>query len=104
MFELVYDYTIENSIYDNEPYYNDDWYTLYYNGEELLMYDEDDYPVDLNVEVAHIRKYVSIVVPFIDDKYKNSELFRQGVEYTITTINEMYADDDYEIVIYYEND
>jgi len=103
MFNLVYDFTIEDSIYEKEPYYNDDYYKLYYNNEELFIYDEDDYPSGLGIEIANIRKCVHIIVPYIDDTFRNADIFKQGVEYTINLINKIFANEDYKIDVYYEN-
>lgn len=100
-FELVYQYSITDSIYDDEEFYDDDYYDLYYNGEELFIYDEDDYPLSLTVEICNIRKTVHVFVPFIDDTFRNAEIFKRGVEYTIDTINNMFANTDYYIEIYY---
>lgn len=100
-FDLIYDYTITDSIYDEEEFYDDDYYNLYYNGEELFIYDEDDYPSSLTVEICNIRKIVHVIVPFIDDTFRNAEIFKRGVEYATNKINSMFANTDYTIDIYY---
>jgi hypothetical protein len=100
-FDLVYEYSIKDSIYCDDEFYDDDYYNLYYNGEELFIYDEDDYPSSLTVEICNIRKIVHVIVPFIDDIFRNAEIFKRGVEYTIDKINNMFANTDYYIDIYY---
>ena len=104
VFDLVFDYSITDSIYDEEEYYDDDYYNLHYNGEELFIYDEEDYPSSITVEICNIRKIVHVYVPFIDDTFRNAEIFKRGVEYVINKINEMFAHTDYIIDIYYDED
>lgn len=100
MFELVYDYTIQDSIYDEQPFYDDDWYKLHYNEEELFIYDEDDYPLSISVEVRKIIKLITVYLPYVEDSYKNSDIFKQAVEYTKETIREMFEPEGYDVLIY----
>ena len=104
-FEFVYEYTIEDSIYDDELFYNDDWYKLCYEGEELYVYDEEDYPMSLSLEVRNIQKRATLYVPYTKDNYRNVKLFRQGIDYAINLIYRMFAnEEEYDIEVYYESE
>ena len=102
-FKLFYDYSIKDSIYDDEPFYDDDYYILYYNDEELLIYDEDEYPSDIEVVICKIQKRITVFVPYIEDTFRNSEIAKQGIEYIKEYIYKTYNENEYFIEVYYSS-
>ena len=101
-FKLVLDGYTKDSIYDDpdEPFYDDYMYTLYYNDECLLIYDEDDYPLSIDVEIKNIMKRVTIFVPEMEDSYRNSEIAKESVEYAKELIYKIFANTNYIVEVF----
>ena len=101
-FKLVLDSYTKDSIYDDpdEPFYDDYMYEIYYNDECLLIYDEDDYPVSIHVEIRNIMKRVTIFVPEMEDSYRNSEIAKESVEYAKELMYKIFANTSYKIEVY----
>ena len=101
-YKLVLDYYTKDSIYDDpdEPFYDDYMYEIYYNDECLLIYDEDDYPVSIHVEIRNIMKRVTIFVPEMEDSYRNSEIAKESVEYAKELMYKIFANTSYKIEVY----
>jgi hypothetical protein len=101
-FKLVLDCYTKDSIYDDpdEPFYDDYMYEIYYNGESLLVYDEDDYPVSIHVEIRNIMKRVTIFVPEMEDSYRNIEIAKESVEYAKELMYKIFANTGYKIEVY----
>ena len=101
-FKLVLDCYTKDSIYDDpdEPFYDDYMYKIYYNGESLLIYDEDDYPVSIGVEIQNIMKRVTIFIPEMEDSYRNSEIAKESVEYAKELMYKIFANTGYMIEVY----
>lgn len=101
-FKLVLDYYTKDSIYDDpdEPFYDDYMYEIYYNGESLLIYDEDDYPVSIQVEIRNIMKRVTIFVPEMEDSYRNIEIAKESIEYAKELMYKIFANTSYKIEVY----
>ena len=55
-FNLVLDYYTKDSIYDDEPFYDDYIYELNYENKPLYVYDEEEYPLTIHFEICNIRK------------------------------------------------
>ena len=101
-FKLVLDCYTKDSIYDDpdEPFYDDYMYEIYYNGESLLIYDEDDYPVSIHVEIRNIMKRVTIFVPEMEDSYRNIEIAKESIEYAKELMYKIFANTSYKIEVY----
>ena len=101
-FKLVLDCYTKDSIYDDpdEPFYDDYMYEIYYNGESLLIYDEDDYPVSIHVEIRNIMKRVTIFVPEMEDSYRNIEIAKESIEYAKELMYKIFANTNYKIEVY----
>ena len=101
-FKLVLDSYTKDSIYDDpdEPFYDDYMYEIYYNDESLLVYDEDDYPLSIRVEIRNIMKRVTIFVPEMEDSYRNSEIAKESVEYAKELMYKIFANTSYKIEVY----
>lgn len=101
-FKLVLDSYTKDSIYDDpdEPFYDDYMYVIYYNDESLLVYDEDDYPLSIRVEIKNIMKRVTIFVPEMEDLYRNSEIAKESVEYAKELMYKIFANTNYKIEVY----
>ena len=101
-FKLVLDCYTKDSIYDDpdEPFYDDYMYKIYYNGESLLIYDEDDYPLSISVEIKNIMKRITIFVPEIEDSYRNSEIAKESVEYAKELMYKIFANTNYIIEVF----
>lgn len=101
-YKLVLDCYTKDSIYDDpdEPFYDDYMYEIYYNGESLLIYDEDDYPVSIHVEIRNIMKRVTIFVPEMEDSYKNIEIAKESIEYAKELMYKIFANTNYKIEVY----
>ena len=101
-YKLVLDCYTKDSIYDDpdEPFYDDYMYEIYYNGESLLIYDEDDYPVSIHVEIRNIMKRVTIFVPEMEDSYRNSEIAKESIEYAKELMYKIFANTSYKIEVY----
>ena len=101
-FNLVLDCYTKDSIYDDpdEPFYDDYMYEIYYNDESLLVYDEDDYPLSIHVEIRNIMKRVTIFVPEMEDSYRNIEIAKESIEYAKELMYKIYANTSYKIELY----
>ena len=101
-YKLVLDCYTKDSIYDDpdEPFYDDYMYEIYYNGESLLIYDEDDYPVSIHVEIRNIMKRVTIFVPEMEDSYRNIEIAKESIEYAKELMYKIFANTSYKIEVY----
>ena len=101
-YKLVLDSYTKDSIYDDpdEPFYDDYMYEIYYNDECLLIYDEDDYPVSIHVEIRNIMKRVTIFVPEMEDSYRNSEIAKESIEYAKELMYKIFANTSYKIEVY----
>ena len=101
-YKLVLDCYTKDSIYDDpdEPFYDDYMYEIYYNDECLLIYDEDDYPVSIHVEIRNIMKRVTIFVPEMEDSYRNSEIAKESIEYAKELMYKIFANTSYKIEVY----
>ena len=101
-YKLVLDCYTKDSIYDDpdEPFYDDYMYEIYYNGESLLIYDEDDYPVSIHVEIRNIMKRVTIFVPEMEDSYRNIEIAKESIEYDKELMYKIFANTSYKIEVY----
>ena len=101
-FKLVLDCYTKDSIYDDpdEPFYDDYMYEIYYNDECLLIYDEDDYPVSIHVEIRNIMKRVTIFVPEMEDSYRNIEIAKESIEYAKELMYKIFANTSYKIEVY----
>lgn len=101
-YKLVLDSYTKDSIYDDpdEPFYDDYMYEIYYNDESLLVYDEDDYPLSIRVEIRNIMKRVTIFVPEMEDSYRNSEIAKESVEYAKELMYKIFANTSYKIEVY----
>lgn len=101
-YKLVLDCYTKDSIYDDpdEPFYDDYMYEIYYNGESLLIYDEDDYPVSIHVEIRNIMKRVTIFVPEMEDSYRNIEIAKESIEYAKELMYKIFANTNYKIEVY----
>jgi hypothetical protein len=101
-YKLVLDSYTKDSIYDDpdEPFYDDYMYEIYYNDESLLVYDEDDYPLSIHVEIRNIMKRVTIFVPEMEDSYRNSEIAKESVEYAKELMYKIFANTNYKIEVY----
>ena len=101
-FKLVLDSYTKDSIYDDpdEPFYDDYMYEIYYNGESLLIYDEDDYPLSIHVEIRNIMKRITIFVPEMEDSYRNIEIAKESIEYTKELMYKIFANTSYKIEVY----
>ena len=103
-FKLVLDSYTKDSIYDDpdEPFYDDYMYKIYYNGESLLVYDEDDYPSSICVEIRNIMKRITIFVPEMEDSYRNIEIAKESIEYAKELMYKIFANTSYKIEVYGE--
>ena len=101
-FKLVLDSYTKDSIYDDpdEPFYDDYMYEIYYNDESLLVYDEDDYPLAIHVEIRNIMKRVTIFVPEMEDSYRNIEIAKESIEYAKELMYKIFANTNYKIEVY----
>ena len=101
-FKLVLDSYTKDSIYDDpdEPFYDDYMYEIYYNDESLLVYDEDDYPLSIHVEIRNIFKRVTIFVPEMEDSYRNIEIAKESIEYAKELMYKIFANTSYKIEVY----
>ena len=101
-YKLVLDSYSKDSIYDDpdEPFYDDYMYEIYYNGESLLIYDEDDYPVSIHVEIRNIMKRVTIFVPEMEDSYRNIEIAKDSIEFAKELMYKIFANTNYKIEVY----
>ena len=101
-YKLVLDSYTKDSIYDDpdEPFYDDYMYKIYYNDECLLIYDEDDYPVSIHVEIRNIMKRVTIFVPEMEDSYRNIEIAKESIEYAKELMYKIFANTSYKIEVY----
>ena len=101
-FKLVLDCYTKDSIYDDpdEPFYDDYMYEIYYNGESLLVYDEDDYPLSLHVEIQNIMKRITIFVPEMEDSYRNIEIAKESIEYAKELMYKIFANTNYIIEVF----
>ena len=101
-FKLVLDCYTKDSIYDDpdEPFYDDYMYEIYYNDESLLVYDEDDYPLSIHVEIRNIMKRVTIFVPEMEDSYRNIEIAKESIEYAKELMYKIFANTSYKIEVY----
>ena len=101
-FKLVLDCYTKDSIYDDpdEPFYDDYMYEIYYNGESLLIYDEDDYPLSIHVEIRNIMKRITIFVPEMEDSYRNIEIAKESIEYAKELMYKIFANTSYKIEVY----
>ena len=101
-FKLVLDSYTKDSIYDDpdEPFYDDYMYEIYYNGESLLIYDEDDYPLSIHVEIRNIMKRITIFVPEMEDSYRNIEIAKESIEYAKELMYKIFANTSYKIEVY----
>jgi hypothetical protein len=101
-YKLVLDTYTKDSIYDDpdEPFYDDYMYEIYYNGECLLIYDEDEYPSSISVEIQNIMKRITIFVPKIEDSYRNSEIAKESVEYAKELVYKIFANTSYKIEVF----
>lgn len=102
-FNLVLDCYTKDSIYDDEPFYDDYIYELNYENEPLYVYDEDDYPLSLHFEICNIRKHITIFVPYMEETYRNYELAKEGLEYMKELVNKIFGDSGFPIEIFYES-
>ena len=100
-YKLVLDTYTKDSIYDDpdEPFYDDYMYDIFYNDECLLVYDEDDYPVSISVEIKNIRRWITIYVPEMDETYRNYEIAKESVEYAKELICKIFANTNYTLEI-----
>lgn len=103
-YKLVLDSYTKDSIYDDpdEPFYDDYMYKIYYNDETLLVYDEDDYPLSIDVEIQNIMKRVTIFVPEMEDSYRNIEIAKESIEYAKELMYKIFANTSYKIEVYGE--
>ena len=101
-YKLVLDCYTKDSIYDDpdEPFYDDYMYEIYYNDESLLVYDEDDYPLAIHVEIRNIMKRVTIFVPEMEDSYRNIEIAKESIEYAKELMYKIFANTNYKIEVY----
>lgn len=102
-FNLVLDYYTKDSIYDDEPFYDDYIYKLNYENEPLYVYDEDEYPLSIQFEICNIIKRITIFVPYMEETYRNYELAKEGLEYTKELINKIFGDSGFPIEIFYDS-
>jgi hypothetical protein len=102
-FNLVLDYYTKDSIYDDEPFYDDYIYELNYENEPLYVYDEDEYPLSIQFEICNIIKRITIFVPYMEETYRNYELAKEGLEYTKELINKIFGDSGFPIEIFYNS-
>lgn len=102
-FNLVLDYYTKDSIYDDEPFYDDYIYELNYENEPLYVYDEDEYPLSIHFEICNIRKRITIFVPYMEEAYRNYELAKEGIEYTKELVYKLFGDNGFPIEVYYES-
>ena len=65
-----------------------------------LIYDEDDYPVSIHVEIANIIKRVTIFVPEMEDSYRNIEIAKESIEYAKELMYKIFANTSYKIEVY----
>lgn len=102
-FNLVLDYYTKDSIYDDEPFYDDYIYKLNYENEPLYVYDEDEYPLSIQFKICNIIKRITIFVPYMEETYRNYELAKEGLEYTKELINKIFGDSGFPIEIFYNS-
>ena len=103
-FNLVLDCYIKDSIYDDEPFYDDYMYKLNYENKPLYAYDETDYPLSISFEICNIIKRITIFVPYMEETFRNYELAMEGVEYTKELVYKLFGDTDFLIEVFYEED
>ena len=64
------------------------------------IYDEDDYPLSIDVEIKNIMKRVTIFVPEMEDSYRNSEIAKESVEYAKELIYKIFANTNYIVEVF----
>ena len=101
-FNLVLDYYTKDSIYDDEPFYDDYMYKLNYENKPLYVYDETDYPLSIHFEICNIMKRITIFVPYMEETFRNYEIAMEGVEYTKELVYKLFGDTDFPIEVFYE--
>ena len=102
-FNLVLDCYTKDSIYDDEPFYDDYIYELNYENKPLYVYDEDEYPLSIHFEICNIRKRITIFVPYMEETYRNYEIAMEGVEYTKELVYKLFGDNGFPIEVFYES-
>ena len=102
-FNLVLDSYTKDSIYDDEPFYDDYIYELNYKNEPLFVYDEEDYPLTINFEIRNIMERITIFVPYMEETYRNYKLAKEGIEYTKELVYKIFGDSGFSIEVYYES-
>ena len=103
-FNLVLDCYTKDSIYDDEPFYDDYIYELNYENEPLYVYDEEEYPLTIHFEICNIRKRITIFVPYMEETYRNYERAMEGVEYTKELVYKLFGDNGFPIEVFYESE
>ena len=102
-FNLVLDCYTKDSIYDDEPFYDDYVYELNYENKPLYVYDEDEYPLSIHFEIRNIRKRITIFVPYMEETFKNYEIAMEGIEYTKEIVYKLFGNNDFQIEVFYES-
>ena len=102
-FSLVLDSYTKDSIFEDEPYYDDYIYELNYENKPLYIYDEDDYPSSMHFEICNIKKRITIFIPYMEETFRNYEIIMEGVEYTKEIVYKLFGNTDYQIEVFYES-
>ena len=102
-FNLVLDCYTKDSIYDDEPFYDDYIYELNYENKPLYVYDEDEYPLSIHFEICNIRKRITIFVPYMEETFRNYEIAMEGIEYTKELVYKLFGDNGFPIEVFYES-